>query len=167
MRQPILSSRIKLTDKECSNSELEDYFKSLEEYFIDASGNDLKVDKSNLKIEVENRFINPTRDISSPNFLKTEIFPFDLEIKLFRKNGLWIEMRYGLFWTTIVCLFFLTIPFLFFWIKGFLPSHPNYILILFLSALSIFLGGIAIIKSISFRRKVMKLYRKTVQTFTT
>jgi hypothetical protein len=162
MKQPILKTSIQLSDEQCSKLEVDAYYLAIKSYFKNASENDFSADKDSLKINVENRFLNPPiRDINGRQPSNAEMFPFDLEIRIINNSKLTVEMKVSYFWTIIVYLFFSLLVILYFWISGELLSASKFILPFFLSILTIYIGGMAAVKTNSFKKRLKNIYEKT------
>ena len=164
MKPPLYTKKINLASEECSKDKLDKYFLALSNYFILASENDLHIDKDNFEIKVDNRFLSPpTRSFNGRTPKESEMFPFDIRIKMFVNDGLKIEMTISYFWTIIVYLlaFVGIFALCFLTTKGDVLEMFKSMLRFYFPLISIFAIVIVLFKTISFKKVFSTIYKKT------
>ncbi len=164
MKPPLYTKKIILASEECSKDKLDKYFLALSNYFSLASENDLYIDKDNFEIKVDNRFLSPpTRSFNGRTPKESEMFPFDMRIKMFVHDGLKIEITISYFWTIIVYLLAIvgTFALCSFATKGNINEAFINLFRFYFPFISLYLVGLAILKTVSFIKVFSTIYKKT------
>ncbi len=165
MIQPVFTTNIILTEEKYSKDVLEKYFLALSDYFKGASENTLLIDNNKYEIKVNNRFLSPPqRNFGGRTPKESEMFPFDIEVKIFSEDELKIQMKISYFPTLITYILFLggCLALSLFSTKGNINNACKFIIPFFFIIITLYMAGMAAIKTFSFRNQLINIYKKNM-----